>query len=155
MDDQFDANRRGWYRSYAVDVNPVTNKVYVANLNSANVTVIDGTNNSTQTVATGFLSPDAVAVNPVSNKIYVANGGAMNVTVIDGTNNSTQIVATGPGPYPRAVAVNPVTSKIYVVNYNYFTTTVITPAPTTAIPLNTAITPLAGNTTTTQTPTLL
>ena len=64
----------------AVAVNPLTNKIYVANQGSANVTVIDGTNNSTTTVATGS-TPIAVAVNPVTNKIYVANSGSGNVTV--------------------------------------------------------------------------
>ena len=52
-------------------VNPVTNKIYVANDGSSNVTVIDGATNSTTTVAAG--NPYAVAVNPVTNKIYVAN----------------------------------------------------------------------------------
>ena len=81
--------------------------------------MIDGTNNSTTTVAVGT-SPIAVAVNPMTNKIYVANCAATcgttgsDVTVIDGTNNSTTTVAAGSGPF--AVAVNPVTNKIYVAN---------------------------------------
>src|SRR4051812_5329400 len=37
----------------AVAVNPVTNKIYVAGFDSANVTVIDGATQSTSTVATG------------------------------------------------------------------------------------------------------
>lgn len=37
----------------AVAVNPVTNKIYVANIGSADVTVIDGNNNSTTTVVAG------------------------------------------------------------------------------------------------------
>ena len=56
----------------AVAVNPVTNKTYVANLSSANVTVIDGATNATTTVAAGS-NPWGVAVNPVTNKVYVAN----------------------------------------------------------------------------------
>ena len=96
---------------YAVAVNPVTNKVYVANYGSANVTVIDGSDNSTATIPAGT-NPYDVAVNPVTNKIYVANRGSNNVTVIDGTDNSTATVAAGTSPY--AVAVNPVTNKIYV-----------------------------------------
>src|SRR5436309_645247 len=56
----------------AVAVNPVTNKIYVGNVFSANVTVIDGATNGTTTVAAGT-NPVAVAVNPVTNKIYVAN----------------------------------------------------------------------------------
>ncbi|MDQ3180763.1 MAG: YncE family protein, partial [Acidobacteriota bacterium] len=97
----------------AVAVNPVTNKIYVANSGSGNVTVIDGTNNSTTTVAAGS-TPVAVAINSVTNKIYVANADSNNVTVIDGTNNSTQTVAAG--SQPNAVAVNSETNKIYVTN---------------------------------------
>jgi YVTN family beta-propeller protein len=38
---------------FAIAVNPVTNKIYVANFVSNNVTVIDGTNNSTTPVPAG------------------------------------------------------------------------------------------------------
>ena len=38
---------------YAVAVNPVTNKIYVANDGSNNVTVIDGATNATTTVTAG------------------------------------------------------------------------------------------------------
>ncbi len=57
---------------FSVAVNPVTNKIYVANYGSNNVTVIDGATNATTTVAAGT-HPYSVAVNPVTNKIYVAN----------------------------------------------------------------------------------
>ena len=80
-------------------VNPVTNKIYVANYGSNNVTVIDGATNATTTVAAGT-SPYAVAVNPVTNKIYVANHGSANVTVIDGATNGTTTVAAGTIPMP-------------------------------------------------------
>jgi DNA-binding beta-propeller fold protein YncE len=118
--------------AFAVAVDPVTNKIYVANNsidragnNPGNVTVIDGTTNSTITVtdpnATG---PNAVAVNPVTNKIYVTNGGAYpaanhgNVTVIDGATNSTTTVTDPNALAPQAVAVNPTANKIYVANAN-------------------------------------
>jgi YVTN family beta-propeller protein len=47
----------------AVAVNPVTNRIYVANMNSQNVTVIDGASKMTTTLAAGT-APWAVAVNP-------------------------------------------------------------------------------------------
>lgn len=87
----------------AVAVNPVTNRVYIANDSSNNVTVIDGATNDTTTVFAGDM-PYAAAVNPVTNRVYVANRGSDNVTVIDGEDNSTTTVATGLGPF--AVAVN-------------------------------------------------
>jgi YVTN family beta-propeller protein len=108
----------------AVAVNTVTNKIYVANYLSANVTVIDGTTNSTTTVQAA-LHPVAVAVNEATNKIYVANvgfggpfgnGDRGSVTVIDGATNLTATVVDPNANGPRAVGVNSVTNKIYVAN---------------------------------------
>jgi len=109
----------------AVAVNPKTNKIYVANYRSNNVTVIDGATNKTTTVAVGS-GPVAMAVNQVTNKIYVANETSLNaqgapdpngtgyVTVIDGaTNKTTQVAAE---IQPDAIAVNENTNKIYVAN---------------------------------------
>jgi YVTN family beta-propeller protein len=102
----------------------VTNKIYVANYLSANVTVIDGTTNSTTTVQAA-LHPVAVAVNEATNKIYVANegfGGPLgngdrgSVTVIDGATNLTTTVIDPNANGPSAVVVNPATSKVYVAN---------------------------------------
>jgi YVTN family beta-propeller protein len=105
----------------AVAVNPVTNKIYVANLTD-DVTVIDGATNGTTIVRVGAV-PEAIAVNPVTNKIYVTNRLDDNVTVIDGATNGTTTVSAG--TYPRAVAVNPVTNKIYVANIGSDNVTVI------------------------------
>jgi YVTN family beta-propeller protein len=67
---------------YALAINPVTNKIYVADLEgNINVTVIDGATNTTATVRAGS-EPYAVAVNPVTNQIYAANQYSNNVTVI-------------------------------------------------------------------------
>jgi len=107
---------------YGVAVNPVTNKVYVANFGSNNITVIDGATNNTTTVAVGT-NPYAVAVNPITNKIYTANFGSNDVTVIDGASNNTATVTAGTNP--QAVAVNPVTNKIYVANNGSSNVTVI------------------------------
>jgi DNA-binding beta-propeller fold protein YncE len=108
----------------AVAVNTVTNKVYVANYSSANVTVIDGITNTTMTVQAA-LHPVAVAINEATNKIYVANegfGGPLgngdrgSVTVIDGATNLTTTVIDPNANGPSAVAVNSATSKVYVAN---------------------------------------
>ncbi len=106
----------------SVAVNPVTNKMYVTNPNSNNVTVIDGATNTTATVATGT-TPVAASVNTVTNKIYISNAGSSNVTVIDGATNTTTTVATGANP--DSLAVNPITNKIYVSNQVSGTVTVI------------------------------
>ncbi|MBI5032265.1 MAG: YncE family protein [Chloroflexi bacterium] len=135
---------------YAVAVNSVTNKIYVANILSANVTVIDGATNATQTVSVGTI-PRAVAVNPVTNKIYVANSSSANVTVIDGATNATSTVSAGASSW--GVAVNPVTNKIFITNYGSANVTVIDEQRTQAIPIFVGITPLANNLVMTSTPT--
>jgi YVTN family beta-propeller protein len=112
-----------------VAVNPLTNKIYVANDGDSSVTVIDGATNATTriTVAVGS-NPRAIAVNPVTNKIYVAcykwysTDGS--VTVIDGaTNMSTSTVDAW--YHPDALAVNTVTNRIYVASLDGSYVTVI------------------------------
>jgi YVTN family beta-propeller protein len=88
-----------------VAVNPVTDKIYVANSGSNNVTVIAGATNATTTVAVGR-TPIALAVNPLTDRIYVANQTSGDVTVIDGSTTSPKPGPPAPGPAP----VPPITS---------------------------------------------
>jgi DNA-binding beta-propeller fold protein YncE len=117
----------------AVAVNPITNKIYVANLgnggsNHGNVTLIDGASNSTTTIAIdpNLLGPQAVAVDQTRNKIYVANAndsvlsGIGGVTVIDGTTDAISTVRDPNAMFPQAVAVDSVTNTIYVANQGCF-----------------------------------
>ena len=100
-------------------VNPVTNTIYVGNLNQgtalSTVSVFDGaTKTLIATVPVGS-QPWAIAVNPTTNLIYVANASSASVSVIDGTTNT--VTATVPVDVaPWAIAVNPVTNKIYTAN---------------------------------------
>jgi DNA-binding beta-propeller fold protein YncE len=63
-----------------IAVNPVTNKVYIANYCGSDpncgsigtVTVIDGITNNTLSVNVGY-NPVSIAVNTATNKIYVVN----------------------------------------------------------------------------------
>src|SRR5271157_4725241 len=83
---------------YAVAVNPVTNRIYVANKGSDNVTVIDGATNGTTTVPACF-DLATIAVNPATNKVYVAGSGNGKVIVIDGATNGVDTVLAGTGPF--------------------------------------------------------
>ncbi len=121
----------------------------MANVNGNNVTVIDGATNSATNVIAGGL-PQSVVVNPVTNKIYVANYLSSNVTVIDGATNSTSTVNAGTSPV--SAAVNLVTNITFVVNQASNDVTMITEQQVQAIPLTTTITALAGNQTTSATP---
>lgn len=137
---------------FAVAVNELTNRIYVANLSGSSVTVIDGTNNSTTTVAVGF-NPWDIAVNSTTNKIYVANSTGNNLTVIDGATNTATTVTDPNAQTPQAVAINAATNRIYVPNGNSDNVTVISEQDVQTIPLQAAITPLSGDTTTDTTPT--
>lgn len=106
----------------AVAVNASSNKIYVLNQQSNNVTVIDGTTDLTATVATGGY-PMALAINSVTNKIYVVNADDDSMTVIDGASNRTTTVNAGAAP--AAIAVNPVTNRIYVANFYSSSVTII------------------------------
>ncbi len=103
-------------------MNPVTNRIYVANRSSGDVTVIDGATRATATVAVGA-DPDAVAVNPVTNRIYVANGSSNTVTVIDGADDTSATVPVGMLPF--ALAVNALTNTVWVANATDGTVTLI------------------------------
>jgi YVTN family beta-propeller protein len=132
-----------------VAVNPVTNKIYVANFGSNNVTVIDGVTNITSTVGVGSGTP-AVAVNPVTNKIYAPTLGTpptfadSGIAVIDGATNTTSTV--GLGNSNQVIAVNPVNNKAYALNESNNTVSVIAEQQVQSIPLTTAISPLPNNT---------
>jgi YVTN family beta-propeller protein len=101
---------------YAVAVNPVTNMVYVGNLFSHNVTVINGLTNtiSTTLMDTNADMVQSLAVNPVTNKIYAPSDGGY--TVIDGATNTFTRITDANAINPNAVAVDPVNNQIYVAN---------------------------------------
>ncbi len=134
----------------AVAVNPMTNDIYVANANcfdfpqpcpaAGTVTVINGNNNSTQSVNVGAAAFFLV-LNAVTNKIYVSNdcgndvtcSSPGTVTVIDGATNTTTTVNVG--AYPEDLVVNPSTNQVYVAN-NCADTTCSTIGTTTVINAN-------------------
>ena len=101
--------------SAQVAVNPITNRVYVANEDADTVSVINGATGATiATVPVGD-RPVFIAVNPFNNRIYVNNTAAASLSVIDGANNSVvtyPIGSTGP------IAINPVTGKVFIVRFS-------------------------------------
>jgi YVTN family beta-propeller protein len=95
----------------AVAVNPATNRIYVANEFSNDVTVIDGATHATTRVAVGR-RPQYVGVNSVTNRIYVANGQDSSVSVIDGATLAVSTLAVnGAGP----ILVDESANRIYVI----------------------------------------
>jgi YVTN family beta-propeller protein len=134
---------------HAVAVNPVTNKIYIANLDGT-LTVIDGATNAVSNVFYNGTEGWAVAVNPVTNYVFVADRGAGLVDVFTGAVGSTpaQFVETvTPATQNNlfSIAVNPLTNTVYVCDDGGGTVTAIvfngSSYQTTAIPLPGIATP--------------
>ena len=99
----------------AAAVNEVTNRIYVVNYASSDVTVIDGASNRPLATVKVGLWPQQIAINSRTNMIYVVNTHANSVSVIDGRTNTVAAMAPADkGPW--AVAVNPVANLILVAN---------------------------------------
>jgi YVTN family beta-propeller protein len=95
----------------AIDENPYTNRIYVANEDSDTVSVISGkTSKVLATIPVGS-DPFTLAVNPLSNKIYVGNVESNSVSVISGKKNA--VIATIKDRLPISLAIDPLTSRIY------------------------------------------
>jgi YVTN family beta-propeller protein len=111
-------------RPVALAVNSSTNRVYVANAGSDNVSVIDGASSAViATIAVGS-SPRGIAVDAEANRVYVANSGSNEVTVIDG--ESHEVVAThSVGKEPWGIAADPNTGRVFVSNRSGGTVSVI------------------------------
>lgn len=89
----------------ALAVDYSSGKVFVANYESNNVTVIEGTTDSVAAMVSVGPNPQAIAVDSSNHKVYVASTRAGAVTVLDGTNHSVLgTVKTGKAPF--AIAVN-------------------------------------------------
>ena len=98
----------------AIVVNAATNRVYVANHGSGNVSVLDGTSNVLlATVDVGSL-PYSMAVDPASNTIYVSNIYSQTMTMIDGATNRTSSMKIGSWD---AMLADPQRSRVYLLGY--------------------------------------
>lgn len=70
-----------------VAVNPVTNRIYVGNTSSDDITVIDGSTGTVLTTITVFYTPGSLTVDAVNNRLYVGVNGLPYLLPISGTTN--------------------------------------------------------------------
>ena len=96
-------------------INTVTNKIYVGDDVSNDVTVIDGQTNQTQTISLVF-GPGDFAINTVTNQIFLSEGGSW-VDIIDGATFAitNSVDKNNPAGFISGnIAVNATTNKVYV-----------------------------------------
>lgn len=99
----------------ALAVNSSTGRIYVANAESDNVSVIDSASSTVIATIPVGSSPRGIAVDAAANRVYVANSGSDEVTVIDGESN--EVVTTFPvGDEPWDLATDPSTGRVFVGN---------------------------------------
>jgi YVTN family beta-propeller protein len=107
---------------HGIAFNPSSNKIYVANEGSNDVSAIDGrTNRIVGTIS--IPSPVNIAINPNSSRIYVTSQNN-SVFVIDGNNDRK--IKNYTLDYPaRLVGVNTKTNTVYVTHFDSPDITVI------------------------------
>ena len=98
-----------------IGINPVTNKLYVANQFSNSVTVIDGNTNNIESTIQVDNFPYDLEVNSYNNRIYVTNRGSNTVSVIDGSTNQ-RLSNINVGESPVGISIDPSENIIYVTN---------------------------------------
>ncbi|HXS59688.1 MAG TPA: YncE family protein [Verrucomicrobiae bacterium] len=102
-----------------ISINPFLNKIYVANIISNTVSVINSNTGNVTSIRVGIL-PSALAINPILNKIYVANEGSNTVSVIENDKLIKEIRITGS---PVTIEYN--YKNIYVLGKNLINENVI------------------------------
>jgi YVTN family beta-propeller protein len=123
----------------SIAVDPFTDYLYVANSNTANVTIIDGTTNTVTGAISLGVSPYADVFDPANGDVYVADWTAGNLTVIDATTNRTD-GGIRTGTDPGAMALDPANEKLFIANYGSANVTVVNTSTNTyvgAVPVGT------------------
>ena len=107
-----------------IDIDPITNRLYVANQFSNTISVIDIETSKVEKNIDVGKSPYDVDVNPFSNRIYASNRDSNTISVIDGFTNR-ELTDIRVGNSPLGIGINLATSWLYVANLNSKTITVI------------------------------
>ncbi|MDN3506044.1 MAG: hypothetical protein P0S96_02320 [Simkaniaceae bacterium] len=107
-------------------------KIYVANQDSDNLSVIDpATNTPVATITVGEF-PQAIGITPDQQRAYVTNSLANTVSVVDLPTNTT-IATIAVDTFPFGAAVTPMGDQAYITNQTAGTVNVIDVASNTII----------------------
>jgi YVTN family beta-propeller protein len=112
-------------------VGPPNTRVFVANMQSGNVSVIDSVFDTVVATIPVGTNPFGIALNPDQTRVYVVNQGSNNVSVLDTTFDPPALKATialPAGSGPRRAVVSPDGTRLYVTNGTSNTVSVINTA---------------------------
>ena len=109
-----------------IEINPITNKLYVANQLSNTISVIDIEKSKVEANIDVGNSPYDVEINPFSNRIYASNRESNTISVIDGFTNK-ELTEIPVGNSPVGIGINLATNWIYVANLDSKTISKIDP----------------------------
>ena len=110
----------GW----SMDYNPINEMLYVANLNTDEITVIDTTNDTVVSTISIPGNPSELKVDPKNNKILVTSIARNELTFISGdTNNVTGKVKTGISPW--GIGIDKTNDLAYITNRGSYYITVV------------------------------
>ncbi|HXE75190.1 MAG TPA: beta-propeller fold lactonase family protein [Candidatus Xenobia bacterium] len=109
--------------SHMVVPTPDENKLYVANIGSGSVTVIDRTTDIVKSVPTGT-GAEGIDVSPDGREVWVSNRGANSVSVIDAAKDRVLVTFESGGKMPIRVKFTRDGNQVWVSNARSNTVTV-------------------------------
>jgi YVTN family beta-propeller protein len=116
----------------ALVYNSASNKIYCANQQCNDVSIINGTTNEVVNTISVGNRPSALVCDSIHNKVYCANANSNSVSVIDGVNDNV-ITTINVGLYPMTLIYNRTNNKIYCGNMDSENITIIDGATNQAI----------------------
>lgn len=100
-----------------IDINELTNLIYVSNRDDNTVSVIDMQNNEVVKVVDTGVQPQGVAVASITNLIYVTHPCCNSISIINGLDNELMDTISV-GAISGEIDVNISTNQIYLANKN-------------------------------------
>jgi YVTN family beta-propeller protein len=104
----------GLSQPWAVDIDPRTNRAYVANRASANVAVVDVTGNRIIRLQPVGVQPENVSVDSRNGLVYVSNVSDGTVSILDAANDGALLTTFSVGLLPSFVAVDTSSNVAYL-----------------------------------------
>jgi len=118
----------------AIAFDSANNRMYVANYDSYDVSVISTATNTVIKTITVGTSPRAIAFDSANNRMYVANlGDASNSVSVISTATNTVIKTITVGSFPEGIAFDSANNRMYVANHGSNTVSVIRTSDNTVI----------------------